>query len=164
MTKIQLRILDQAKALIGNEPDYLANAANLSALLFAELSEINWVGFYFFDGQELVLGPFQGRPACVRIPLDRGVCGQAARTRKPLIVADVHSFDGHIACDAASNAELVVPLLRGEALLGVLDIDSPRHGRFDSDDLTLAEALVALYVDRSNSVSCAAFPNAAGAP
>ncbi len=150
-------LIQQAEALLAGETDHLANAANLSALLYAELPDINWAGFYFHDGRELVLGPFQGKPACTRIPLDRGVCGAAARQRRSLIVPDVHAFAGHIACDTASNSELVVPMLRRGRLLGVLDIDSPRHGRFGRAELELAESLVAQYMRASNSVSCAAF-------
>ena len=150
-------LLRQAEALLAGETDYLANAANLAALLYAHLPRINWAGFYFFDGHELVLGPFQGKVACTRISLDRGVCGAAARARKSLIVADVHAFAGHIACDAASASELVVPMLRGDALIGVLDIDSPEKNRFGPAEQELAEGLVALYIRASNSVSCAAF-------
>lgn len=148
-------LLAQAEALMSGESDHLANAANISALLFAELPAINWAGFYFFDGQELVLGPFQGRPACTRIPLNRGVCGAAARQRQSLIVPDVHAFAGHIACDAASASELVVPMVRQGRLLGVLDIDSPVRGRFGQAELQLAEGLVGHYMRASNSVSCA---------
>ena len=140
------QLLDQARALMHGEADRIANAANLSALLFNTLPDLNWAGFYFFDGRELVVGPFQGLPACVRIPLDKGVCGAAARTGATQRVEDVDAFPGHIACDSASRSELVVPLHRGDALVGVLDIDSPRVGRFDADDQAGIEAIAAAYV------------------
>lgn len=136
----------QAEALIAGERDRIANAANLSALVYHALPELNWAGFYFFDGTELVVGPFQGLPACVRIPLDKGVCGAAASARQTQCVADVHDFPGHIACDAASRSELVVPLLLDDALIGVFDIDSPVPGRFDVDDQTGLETIAALFV------------------
>ena len=125
----------------------IANAANLAALVYHGLPELNWVGFYFFDGRELVVGPFQGLPACVRIPLDKGVCGAAARTRTTQRVADVHAFPGHIACDSASRSELVVPLLRDGDLLGVFDLDSPQPARFDADDQRGLEAIAAAFVE-----------------
>jgi GAF domain-containing protein len=138
--------------LLADESDGLANAANLTALYFDALPDLNWLGFYFLRGEELVLGPFQGKVACVRIALGRGVCGTAARERKTIVVPDVHAFPGHIACDAASRSELVVPLLRGERLLGVLDLDSPRENRFDSDDQAGLEAAVELFL-RSSELS-----------
>ena|SRR5690606_18375399 len=140
------QLLDQARALMHGEPDRIANAANLSALLFNALPGLNWAGFYFFDGRELVVGPFQGLPACVRIPLDKGVCGAAARTGLTQRIEDVDAFEGHIACDSASRSELVVPLHRGDALVGVLDMDSPDIGRFDADDQAGIEAIAAAYV------------------
>lgn len=136
----------QAEALLAGEHDRIANAANLSALVYHALPELNWAGFYFFDGTELVVGPFQGLPACVRIALDKGVCGAAARTRTTQRIADVHAFPGHIACDAASRSELVVPLVRDDALVGVLDLDSPVPDRFDVDDQAGIEAIAALFV------------------
>ena len=141
------QLLDQARALIHGEADRIANAANLSALLFNALPDLNWAGFYFFDGRELVVGPFQGLPACVRIPLDKGVCGAAARTGETQRVEDVDAFPGHIACDSASRSELVVPLKRGDTLVGVLDLDSPRIGRFDADDQTGIEAIARAFLD-----------------
>lgn len=141
-------LLQQARGLLAGEHDRIANAANLSALVFESLPDLNWAGFYFFDGTELVLGPFQGRPACVRIPLGRGVCGTAARARSTQVVADVHAFPGHIACDAASNAEIVVPLILNDGtLLGVWDVDSPLAGRFTDADRDGMQALCALYLD-----------------
>ncbi|HJW47275.1 MAG TPA: GAF domain-containing protein [Lysobacter sp.] len=139
------QLLEQARALLAGEPDRIANAANLSALVYHALPQVNWVGFYFFDGRELVVGPFQGLPACVRIPLDKGVCGAAARTRQTQRVADVHAFPGHIACDAASRSEVVVPLVRGGDLIGVFDLDSPEPDRFDADDQSGLEAIARAF-------------------
>jgi GAF domain-containing protein len=120
--------------LISGEPDPVANMANAAALIFETLSDVNWVGFYRNIDGELVLGPFQGRPACIRMTFDQGVCGAAAKTRQVQRVEDVHKFSGHIACDSASNSEIVVPLIRDGELLGVLDIDSPKFGRFTEED------------------------------
>ena len=150
MSKIQLyqRLAQQADALMAEETHLIANLANLSALLFMELEDINWVGFYLYENDELVLGPFQGQPACIRIPVGRGVCGTAASTLQTQLVTDVHDFPGHIACDAASNSEVVVPIVVNDKLIGVLDIDSPSIGRFDNDDLVGAELLVSQLVKR----------------
>jgi L-methionine (R)-S-oxide reductase len=147
MMKIMNILIEQAKGLLAGESDLIANAANLSALLFHHLEDVNWAGFYFLKNQELVLGPFQGKPACVRIPLGKGVCGTAALQQKTLIVPDVHQFPGHIACDPASNSEIVVPLVRDQQLIGVLDIDSARYDRFTSADRAALETLAALIVD-----------------
>lgn len=136
----------QARALLEGERDRIANAANLSALAFQALPDLNWAGFYFYDGTELVLGPFQGKPACVRIALDRGVCGAAASQRQTQVVADVHAFPGHIACDAASRSEIVVPLVRDGELIGVWDVDSPEPGRFDDDDRQGMQALCEVFL------------------
>ena len=140
-------LLAQARGLLAGERDRIANAANLSALVYHALPALNWVGFYFHDGRELVVGPFQGQPACVRIPLGKGVCGTAAATRETQRVDDVHAFPGHIACDAASRSELVVPLLAGDAVLGVFDLDSPEPGRFDAEDQQGLEAIARAYVE-----------------
>ena len=137
----------QARALLHGERDRVANAANLSALVYRALPELNWVGFYFFDGTELVVGPFQGQPACVRIPLDRGVCGAAASSGETQRVEDVESFPGHIACDAASRSELVVPLFHDGALVGVFDLDSPVPGRFDVEDQRGLEEIARVYTE-----------------
>jgi L-methionine (R)-S-oxide reductase len=134
------------EALFAGETDCVANAANMAALLRHELSDVNWAGFYFRRGGELVLGPFQGGPACVRIPLGRGVCGTAAARRASVLVPDVHEFPGHIACDAQSRSELVVPLVDDGTVLGVLDLDSPLLGRFDDTDRLGCEALAGLFV------------------
>lgn len=136
----------QLRGLIGDEPDATANAANTAALIFHSLSGVNWAGFYLLRGDELVLGPFQGKPACIRIPMGHGVCGTAAAQRISVLVGDVHAFPGHIACDAASRSELVVPLLQRDKLIGVLDLDSPEVHRFDADDQAGIEALAAIYV------------------
>ncbi len=133
-------------ALLHGERDPIANAANMASLIFHTLPELNWVGFYLLKEGELVLGPFQGKPACVRIALGRGVCGTAAARRESVIVADVETFPGHIACDSASRSELVVPIVRAGDLLGVLDIDSPILDRFDEDDRHGCEALVQRYL------------------
>ena len=124
------------QGLIGDETDPVANMANAAGLIWESLPDLNWAGFYRNVGGELVLGPFQGRPACIRIPFGTGVCGAAAETRQVQRVDDVHAFPSHIACDSASNSEIVVPLIRDGELLGVLDIDSPQHARFDAEDET----------------------------
>jgi GAF domain-containing protein len=140
------QLLAQARALLDGERDRIANAANLSALVHHALPQLNWVGFYFFDGTELVVGPFQGLPACVRIPLDKGVCGAAARSGETQRIEDVHAFPGHIACDSASRSELVVPLFRDGRLLGVFDLDSPVPARFDVEDQRGLEAIARAFV------------------
>lgn len=139
---------EQLRHLLDGERDRVANAANCAALLYHSLPQVNWLGFYFHDGRELVVGPFQGKPACVRIALGRGVCGTAAATLQTQVVADVEAFPGHIACDAASRSEIVVPLVHnGDGrLLGVLDVDSPLPGRFDEDDRRGLETLAASFL------------------
>ena len=141
------QLLAQARALVHGETDRIANAANLSALVYHALPQLNWVGFYFYDGTELVVGPFQGLPACVRIPLHKGVCGAAASTRQTQRIEDVDAFPGHIACDSASRSELVVPLVRDGELVGVFDIDSPVLARFDGDDQLGLEAIAQVFVE-----------------
>jgi GAF domain-containing protein len=143
-------------ALLAGERDLIANAANTAALLFGALPEVNWAGFYFLRGGELVVGPFQGKPACVRIALGRGVCGTAAVERRTVLVPDVHSFPGHIACDTASRSEIVVPLIRGTELLGVLDVDSPLPGRFDAADARGLEEVARVFVASTPAVLAAA--------
>ena len=142
-----LQLAQQARALVHGERDRVANAANLSALVYHALPQLNWVGFYFYDGQELVVGPFQGHPACVRIALGRGVCGTAAITRKTQVVPDVEAFPGHIPCDSASRSELVVPLFRGGELIGVFDLDSPVLARFDDEDQRGLEAIARVFLE-----------------
>ena len=134
---------DAAEALVAGEPDGIANMANVAALIWQAIPDLNWAGFYRFDGAELVLGPFQGKAACIRIALDKGVCGAAARTRATQRVEDVHAFPGHIACDADSRSELVVPIVVNDRLIGVLDLDSPSPARFNAADQAGAEALIA---------------------
>ena len=145
-SKLYASLVVQLLSLLKGEHDLVANAANFSALLFNSLPHVNWAGFYFLHGEELVLGPFQGNPACVRIPLGMGVCGVAAQQCETIIVPNVHEFPGHIACDVASNSEIVVPLFDGERLLGVLDLDSPIIGRFDDQDAEGLNELATVFV------------------
>jgi len=141
----------QAEGLFHGERDAIANAANLSALIYGAVADLNWAGFYFLkQADELVLGPFQGKVACVRIPVGKGVCGSAVAQGCSQLVPDVHAFPGHIACDAASRSELVVPLMRDDTVFGVLDLDSPLPGRFTAEDQAGFEALAALYVAASD--------------
>jgi len=147
---LDAELLEQCGTLIQGERDWLANLANTSSLIYQLLPALNWAGFYLWRDGQLVLGPFQGKPACVRIALGRGVCGTSARRRASVVVPDVHRFPGHIACDAASRSELVVPLLSGERLLGVLDLDSPELERFDQVDACHLEQLVRMLVDGSD--------------
>ena len=142
-------LAEQLEALLSGETDPVANAANTSALLFQLLPELNWAGFYFLRGSELVLGPFQGKPACVRIPIGSGVCGTAVARMQSVLVEDVHAFPGHIACDAASRSELVVPLIREDSVIGVIDLDSPRPSRFDAADQAGIEQVARLYLEAS---------------
>ncbi|WP_448681876.1 GAF domain-containing protein [Pseudomonas nicosulfuronedens] len=140
----------QAESLFADERDFIANASQFSAFLFNELEDLNWAGFYLNRSEELVLGPFQGKVACVRIPFSKGVCGAAARTRETQRVEDVHAFPGHIACDSASNSELVVPLVKDGRLIGVLDLDSPKVGRFSAEDQAGIERLVEIFLRLSD--------------
>jgi GAF domain-containing protein len=141
------------RALLAGEHDLIANAANTAALLFWSLPDLNWAGFYLVEPErrDLLLGPFQGKPACVRIEIGRGVCGTAAARRETVVVPDVHAFAGHIACDSASNSEIVVPVIRDGHLLGVLDLDSPVHARFDDADARGLESLVRILVESLGS-------------
>jgi GAF domain-containing protein len=145
-SKLYASLTVQLLSLLKGEHDLIANAANFSALLFNSLPNVNWAGFYFLRGEELVLGPFQGNPACVRIPMGKGVCGVAAQQLETIIVPNVHEFPGHIACDVASNSEIVVPLFDGERLWGVLDLDSPLIGRFDDQDAEGLNELATVFV------------------
>jgi len=140
-------LLVQLRALLGGERDPIANAANLAALLYRQLPDVNWAGFYLFKEGELVVGPFQGKPACTRIALGKGVCGTAAQGLETIIVPDVHQFPGHVACDEASNAEIVVPIVHQGRLVGVLDLDSPVPGRFDEEDRAGLEAIVRAFIE-----------------
>jgi GAF domain-containing protein len=150
------RLATELSSLLAGESDPIANAANTAALLFEALPEVSWAGFYFLReglrGRELIVGPFQGKPACVRIALGRGVCGTAAARRTTLIVPDVDAFPGHIACDSASRSEIVVPLIAAEQVVGVLDLDSPRLARFDEVDARGLERLAALFIEASRIV------------
>lgn len=141
-TQLYAELVQETQAILEGESDLIANLANISALIWYKLPDVNWSGFYLCKGEELVLGPFQGKPACVRIPIGRGVCGAAAKTLQPQVVVDVHEFEGHIACDAASNSEIVLPVMANGELMGVLDIDSPKTGRFDDEDLSGLKQLV----------------------
>ena len=141
-------LVTQVRSLVESERDFIANAANFASLLYHSLPDLNWAGFYLLKNKELVLGPFQGKPACVRLTIGKGVCGVAASQRETIIVANVHEFPGHIACDSASNSEIVVPLVKEGRLLGVLDLDSPQFGRFDEEDAEGLNGLVAVFIER----------------
>ena len=155
-SELYRELIEAADALTAGEPDAIANMANVAALLWEALPELNWAGFYRNVGGELVLGPFQGRPACIRIPFGKGVCGAAAASLEPQRVDDVHAFPGHIACDAASRSELVVPIVHQGRLLGVLDLDSPRPARFDAEDLAGCVELAQRLAPRLGGVAKAA--------
>lgn len=142
----------QLRSLLEGEDDFIANAANCAALLYHSLPDVNWVGFYLYKESELVLGPFQGNPACVRIALGKGVCGTAAQLRQTVIVGNVNEFPGHIACDSASRSEIVVPLIKDEQLIGVLDLDSASLGRFDEEDAWGLNELAEVFVKASGDV------------
>lgn len=144
--ELYAELANQARALLANEPDRIAKAANFASLVFHGVPDLNWAGFYFYDGTELVVGPFQGKPACVRIAIGKGVCGTAAATRQSQLVPDVHAFPEHIACDSASNSEIVVPLIKNDVLIGVWDVDSPTIHRFELEDLRGMEALAAEFI------------------
>jgi L-methionine (R)-S-oxide reductase len=145
--KLYRDLTEQLAALLAGETDLVANAANMAALIYHGLPDLNWAGFYFRKGEELVLGPFQGKPACVRIPIGQGVCGTAASRAATVLVADIHDFPGHIARDPESRSELVVPLIEAGSVLGVLDLDSPLIARFDGADQQGCERLVAVFLD-----------------
>jgi L-methionine (R)-S-oxide reductase len=142
-------LLKQTCSMFERERHAIANSANFASLVYHGLADLNWAGFYFLEGDELVLGPFCGKPACVRIALGKGVCGTAAQEQHTLLVEDVHAFPGHIACDAASNSEIVVPLVKEGRLLGVFDVDSPHKRRFDAADQRGMEALVTAFLERT---------------
>ena len=144
-------LLSDVNGLLAGESDPIANAANVAAAIWQHMDAINWAGFYFLKGDTLVLGPFQGKPACVRIPLGQGVCGTAAARRETILVADVHEFPGHIACDSASNSEIVVPLIHNGTVIGVLDIDSPDFSRFGAAEKSVCEAIARAYVAALNA-------------
>jgi L-methionine (R)-S-oxide reductase len=149
--EMYLSVCEQLASLLNGETDIVANAANTAALLFHSVPDINWAGFYFLRGEELVLGPFQGKPACVRIPLGKGVCGTAATTGETVIVPDVNQFPGHIACDSASQSEIVVPLLSWGKVQGVLDVDSASLNRFDEDDCEGLESIASVFLNAQSN-------------
>ena len=144
--ELYLELAEQARSLLAGERDFIANAANLSSLLYHSLPDVNWVGFYLLKEGELVVGPFQGKPACIRIAIGKGVCGTAAERRQTVLVDNVHDFPGHIACDSESRSEIVVPMVEGERLLGVLDVDSPLLARFTEEDAEGLNKLVEIFV------------------
>ncbi|MCA1575462.1 MAG: GAF domain-containing protein [Acidobacteria bacterium] len=152
-SELYSNLRSQLRSLVADERDFIANAANLSSLLYHLMPDLSWAGFYLHKNDELVLGPFQGQPACVRIAIGKGVCGTAAQQRQTIIVDNVHDFPGHIACDSASNSEIVVPIIKDNHLLGVLDLDSPSVGRFDDEDARGLNELVEVFVE-STSLEC----------
>jgi GAF domain-containing protein len=145
-----MTVLADVSAILESERDPIANAANVAALVYQGLPNVNWAGFYFLKGEELVLGPFQGQPACTRIALGKGVCGTAARKRKTIVAGNVHEFPGHIACDETSKSEIVVPLVKDGRLIGVLDVDSPRFDRFGKEEQELLEAIAKRFLSSSD--------------
>ena len=151
-TELYANLQLQLRSLLEGERDFIANAANFSSLLYHSLPDLNWVGFYLQKGDELVLGPFQGQPACVRIAIGKGVCGTAAEQRQTILVDNVHEFPGHITCDSASNSEIVVPLILNEQLIGVLDLDSPSFARFDDEDARGLNELAEIFVQGSEDL------------
>jgi L-methionine (R)-S-oxide reductase len=157
-SELYRELSESLAALLAAEANFIANAANMAALIYHGLPDLNWAGFYFHDGTELVLGPFQGKPACVRIPIGKGVCGASAARGETLLVPDVHEFPGHIACDAASSSELVVPLIEAGAIIGVLDLDSPLPARFDNFDRVGCEQLVAQFLAHQRQYPNHQFP------
>lgn len=149
-SELYANLAEQLRSLLAGESDFIANAANLSSLLYHSLPDLNWAGFYLSKGEELVLGPFQGKPACVRIAMGNGVCGTAAKQRQTILVDNVHDFPGHIACDSASNSEIVIPLVKHERLLGVLDLDSPSFARFNDEDARGLNELASIFIAMSD--------------
>ena len=148
--ELYLQLAAQLRALLAGERDFIANAANVSSLLYHSLPDLNWAGFYLHKEGELVLGPFQGEPACVRIAIGKGVCGTAAEIRQTVVVANVHEFPGHIACDSKSQSELVVPIIKDQQLIGVLDLDSPLLSRFDDEDARGLNELAEIFIAMSD--------------
>ena len=149
-TDLYASLAEQLRSLLEGERDFIANAANFASLLYHSLPDLNWTGFYLLKGRELVLGPFQGKPACVRIAIGKGVCGTVAEQRQTILIDNVHEFPGHIACDSASNSEIVVPLIKHERLIGVLDLDSPSFSRFDNEDARGLNELAEILVQASS--------------
>lgn len=149
-TELYTVLNEQLSALLADEKDIIANMSNFTSLLYHSIKDINWLGFYILKDGELVLGPFQGKPACIRIAIGQGVCGTAAKKKETVIVQNVHEFDGHITCDTVSNSEIVVPIINKKQIFGVLDIDSPNFDRFDEDDKIGLERLINTLIDKSN--------------
>ena len=145
-TELYASVAEQLSSLLDGERDFIANASNLSSLVYHSIPDLNWAGFYFYENGELILGPFQGKPACVRIKIGMGVCGTAAQLRQTVVVANVHEFPGHIACDSASNSEIVIPVIQDGCLLGVFDVDSPLVGRFDEEDARGLNELIKIFL------------------
>jgi L-methionine (R)-S-oxide reductase len=145
-----LDLKSQLEDIIQGQTNFISNISNLSSMLFYSLSDINWAGVYMLSGDELILGPFQGKPACIKIELGKGVCGSAAEHRRPIIVANVHEFPGHIACDPLSKSEMVIPIIWNNQLIGVLDLDSPRHDRFRESDMIKVEDMLNLVIESSD--------------
>lgn len=154
-----MSIVHQLNELTNEVNDFITNASNFSAFIFEQFNEINWVGFYMLSGQNLILGPFQGKPACIKISLGKGVCGTAAEKQESIIVDDVHKFEGHIACDSNSNSEIVIPIIFGGKLMGVLDIDSPKFNRFSDTDKVLLQELLNTLLSNSNMEKIYAYYN-----
>jgi GAF domain-containing protein len=154
-----MSIVHQLNELTNEVNDFITNASNFSAFIFEQFNEINWVGFYMLSGQNLILGPFQGKPACIKISLGKGVCGTAAEKQESIIVDDVHKFEGHIACDSNSNSEIVIPIIVGGKLMGVLDIDSPKFNRFSDTDKVLLQELLDTLLSNSNMEKIYAYYN-----
>lgn len=150
--ELYANLSEQLRSLVEDERDFIANAANFASLIFHSLPDLNWAGFYLHKNNELVLGPFQGKPACVRIEIGKGVCGTAAQQRKTILVDNVHEFPGHIACDSESNSEIVVPLISKEQLIGVLDLDSPIFGRFNDEDASGLNELAQIFIAMSEKL------------
>src|SRR2546423_14543289 len=148
--ELYVSLAEQLRSLLEGERDFTANAANFASLIFHALPDLNWAGFYLHKNDELVLGPFQGKPACVHIEIGKGVCGTAAQQRQTILVDNVHEFPGHIACDSQSNSEIVIPLINNEQLIGVLDLDSPVFGRFDDDDASGLNELAQIFIAMSD--------------
>ncbi len=144
-------VAEELRSLLDRERDFIANASNLSSLVYHSIPDLNWAGFYLHKDGELILGPFQGKPACVRIKIGKGVCGTAAQLRQPVIVANVHEFPGHIACDSASQSEIVIPLIKEDSLLGVFDVDSPIVGRFDDEDARGLHELIEILIQSTDT-------------
>lgn len=154
-----MTIFDELSELLSETNDFISNSSNFSAFIFDKFDNLNWVGFYMVSGQELILASFQGKPACIRIKFGKGVCGSSVSRKQAIIVEDVHEFEGHIACDSASNSELVIPIIIDDKIYGVLDIDSPQKSRFTKDDLEMFSRLLQILIEKSNMEKIYAYYN-----